>query len=302
MSIDDIFDEAVLVVDPGSREWRVGFSDDDGPAVVLPCPPAVVDGEAAWKRQLGEAVSAALEERESESSEHAVVLAERPGTSAATRTAMAAALFALPVPALWVAPAPHLALFNSGRDTAVVVDVGERATYILLVYEGHAVLDAAAAHPLGGAHLPESGASASCDGLFEPAVLAGVGDESRGVPPTEATLGVHEAVLAVVSLADYSLRAPLLESVVLVGGGSMLPGFADRMGHELSNVLAAQKATYSVRCVANADRRIAPWMGAATACNVSSAQSCFVLASEYEHDLTELHTRCASLDLTLDST
>ena len=152
-----------IVIDAGANGWRCGFSDDDGPAVVLPCPPAG-GGFAAWKSQ----VSKAFEALECDPTEHAIVLSERPGTSSAAREAMAAALFNdHSVAGLWIAATPLLALFNSGRDTGVLVDVGERATHILVVYDGHAVVETAV-HSLAGGHLPEGGADADCYGLFEP--------------------------------------------------------------------------------------------------------------------------------------
>ena len=123
-------DTPAIVIDAGAREWRCGFSDDDGPAVVLPSPPPG-GGFAAWKTQLDEAFTAL----EADPTEHCVVLSERPGTSPAAREAMATTLFSdHGIAGLWMVAAPLLALFNSGRDTGVLVDIGERATYIPVSY------------------------------------------------------------------------------------------------------------------------------------------------------------------------
>ena len=220
---DELFQSPVVLIDAGAREWRCGFSDDDGPAVVLPGPP-LGGGFSAWCAQLKQA----FDELEVTPSEHAVVLSETPGTSAAAREAMAAAVFNdHGAGALWIAASPLLALFNSGRDTGVIVDVGERATYILMVYSGRPLAHATV-HPLAGGHVPNSGPDAACDVLFETTLLAGAADGgdgedggggdrdagrgcggaaqggsvSSGAPlRTSATIGVHEAVLRTIAVA-----------------------------------------------------------------------------------------------------
>ena len=156
----ELFHTPLILLDAGAREWRCGFSDEDGPAVILPGPSAG-GGFPAWKEKL----SNAIEALEAEPPEQAVVLSEWPGTSTGAREAMANALFTdHGAAALWTVAGPLLALFNSGRDTAVLVDVGERATHILLVYDGHDVLEiGAAVHPLAGGHLPHPNASCHSD-------------------------------------------------------------------------------------------------------------------------------------------
>ena len=216
-----LFQSPAVLIDAGAREWRCGFSEDDGPAVVLPGP-RLGGGFSAWCAQLKQA----FDELEVTPSEHAVVLSETPGTSAAAREAMAAAVLTdHGAGALWIVASPLLALFNSGRDTGVIVDVGESATYILMVYDGRPLAHAAV-HPLAGGHAPNSGPDAACDVLFEPTLLAGIADGgedggggngeggrgaggathggsvSSGAPlRTAATIGVHEAVLRTIAVA-----------------------------------------------------------------------------------------------------
>ena len=168
-----------VLLDAGAREWRCGFSDDDGPGELLPAPPPS-GGFAAWREQLGKALTA-LEA--TPGTEHAVLMSERPGTSAAAREAMARAVFEdHDAGALWFVAAPLLALFNSGHDTGLLVDVGERCTYILAVFEGRPVLDAAAAHPLAGGHVPNSAAAdAEIGVLFDPSLSGATAGDAAAV-------------------------------------------------------------------------------------------------------------------------
>jgi actin-related protein len=255
-------------------------------------------------------------------SEHAVVLSETPGTSAAAREAMAAAVLTdHGAGALWIVASPLLALFNSGRDTGVIVDVGESATYILMVYDGRPLAHAAV-HPLAGGHAPNSGPDAACDVLFEPTLLAGIADGgedggggngeggrgaggathggsvSSGAPlRTAATIGVHEAVLRTIAVADSAAKPELLSNIVLIGGGSRLSGFAERLERELRLGLNASDSRMSLRVIANADRRLACWMGAAGACGLPSSRERFLLRSQWEaaEGRLKIHALAASL-------
>ena len=135
------------------------------------------------------------------------------------------------VQAVCIAAAPKLALFNINRDTCVIVDVGELSTTVFCVYEGHAVFDAATIHPLAGRHLPAFSSDSSCEGLFNPSRL----DTPSGEEAAErASVGIHEAILRTIALTDASLRTELFANIVLVGGGSRLGDFPQRMEHEVS--------------------------------------------------------------------
>ena len=291
--MEELPDTPTLLIDAGTREWRCGFSDEDGPGIILPVPPG--GGFELWKQQLAKA----FEALEATPSEHAVVLSERPGTSAAAREAMAGAIFGdHGAAALWLCASPLFSIFNASRDTGVVVDVGERATYIVMYYEGHPVLDEAAVHSLAGGHLPEGGADASCDGLFEPSLLSSSAPEAVGRAPiaTGAAFGVHEAITRTVALADVSLRSDLYANIVLVGGGSRLPDMPDRLTRELNSTLLAQGTNHSVRVVANPARGLAVWMGAAAASEIPSAREQFVMRSQYEAEgAAAVHSHAAAL-------
>ncbi|KAL1523691.1 hypothetical protein AB1Y20_018622 [Prymnesium parvum] len=147
---DDELDEAsdphagnLVIVDRGASEWRAGLSTDDGPAVLLPSPP---DNESTWRE-----LFAQLRVRPDEAS---LLLSEPLGTSAAERARVATLLYdVLGVRAVLLVAPSVLALFASDAVSGVVVDVGERASTVHAVYEGHVVLRRAATLDLAGGHL-----------------------------------------------------------------------------------------------------------------------------------------------------
>lgn len=91
-----------------------------------------------------------------------------------------------------------------------MVDVGERSASILALYEGHAVLDAATLVLFTGGEA--GGSDARCDGFFDLSLLED--GESGGLKV--ASVGLHEALLRTVALADSSLRGELLDNIVLM--------------------------------------------------------------------------------------
>ena len=80
----------ILVFDCGACEWKAGFVGDDGPACCMPTPAAA----AAYPNSptSSKAFEMALEELETEASEHAILVAERPGFSEAERFSVASML------------------------------------------------------------------------------------------------------------------------------------------------------------------------------------------------------------------
>lgn len=276
---------ACICVDAGEREWRYGWADDEGSqGVEVATGLAFAEaGPSEWRNSL----ASAFEVLEATPAEHPCLISERPGTTAEERAAMAQVLFDhFHVPAVWFVASPLAALYNAGKDTCVLVDVGERATFVLPVYCGHAAIDAATILPLGGGSLEDSGPEASCDGLFEPSVV-GTG--------AAALCGVHEAVLRTVALCDASVRGALLGNIVLVGGGTRLRDFPERLLAELKSSLHEASAPWTPCVIANADRRISAWMGGSLLCGVPSVHTRFVSRDEFAAEPSLLHARAASL-------
>jgi actin-related protein len=96
---------------------------------------------------------------------------------------------------------------------------------------------------------------------------------------TPEDLGVVQAILGVVALADMSMRGALLANVRLVGGGSLLSGLPERLEIDLSKALGP-KSPFKPRVHASGARRYAPWMGGAVMCNLSACKRAFVLREQ----------------------
>ena len=218
--------DELLILDLGEDAWRCGWASDSGPEVIVP-PPAQPNDAHAIKQHLNDVFS----ELGATPSSSAVLLSEPPGAPEGSRDAIAKILFGeFGVPMLWSVSAPLLALFNVGRDTITLVDVGAAHAHILLVYEGHPVLDAATDHALHGSG--GSSGSGSTGAGTSAAVAA---------TATTSASSLCDAILSTIHLADITLRAELLANVVLVGNGSKGADFVEGVRTGLAKALAAYK-------------------------------------------------------------
>lgn len=89
--------------------------------------------------------------------EHPLLFVERPGITLAERKAFMGILFeAFGTPAFMPVPEPTLAMLASGRTSGLALCSGASATYIVPVYEGHALMHAATRFPLAGSHVTDA--------------------------------------------------------------------------------------------------------------------------------------------------
>lgn len=236
----------MLIVDAGRCQWACGYAYDDGPSVLLPAPAAPDGDREAIRAQ----VLAAFEELEVDADDGlSAIVTEPPGTSAAAREGVARAFFRSGIRSLHIVAAPLLAMYSTDFETGVIVDVGHCATHVFCMHSGLPALPIVAAtmHPVAGAHAVPHDVDAepdhhspptSCEHLFGPC-------------------GVHDAVARTVGLADVTLREALFGRVVCVGGGSLAPGFAERLSDELRAILGRASCPWDVRVFASNERRCA---------------------------------------------
>merc|ERR1719221_1662106 len=82
-------------------------------------------------------------------------------------------------------------------------------------------------------------------------------------------LPIHQAVWDVIQKCDIDLRADLAENIVLAGGNTMFPGFAERLQKELEN-LAPALMTVSIE--AQEDRLLSVWNGGSILASLEAFQ------------------------------
>ena len=155
----------------------------------------------------------------------------------------------------------------------MVVDVGQRAAYIYGLVDGLSVLEAATVVPLP---LPSG--------------------EERTWPECEDHLPLLlDALVRTLGLIDTSLRAQLLSSLTLVGGGSFAPELPERLERELREALKPAPWGPSLHVVAGKQRRFSCWLGGSLFSTIPSGEARFLSRDEYATEPAELHSRSAAL-------
>jgi len=91
--------------------------------------------------------------------------------------------------------------------------------------------------------------------------------------------GVHEMLYKSIMKTNMDIRRDLYGSIVLSGGATLAPGFAERISKELAALLPA-KAKLTIR--APPERRYATWKGASVVASLSSFNRLLISKQEYD--------------------
>jgi len=104
--------------------------------------------------------------------------------------------------------------------------------------------------------------------LFQPSLLLG-----------REYAGVHETTNYSIMKCDVDIRKELYGNIVLSGGSTMFPGFAERMQKEMTN-LAPQDI--KVKIIAPPERKYSVWHGGSVLASLSSFRQIMIKREEYE--------------------
>jgi len=102
---------------------------------------------------------------------------------------------------------------------------------------------------------------------------------------------IHVLCEKSINNSDIDVRKDLCKNLILSGGTTMYEGIADRLKEE---VAAKLPPGAEVRVVAAADRKYAVWKGASTLASLSTFESSWITAEEYqEHGAAIVHRKCS---------
>jgi len=102
---------------------------------------------------------------------------------------------------------------------------------------------------------------------------------------------LHMLCNASIQASDIDVRKDLCKNIIMSGGTTMYEGIADRLKEE---IVAQLPAGAEVRIVASADRKYAVWKGASTLASLSTFESSWITAEDYEeHGAAVVHRKCS---------
>lgn len=102
---------------------------------------------------------------------------------------------------------------------------------------------------------------------------------------------IQDLTWSSVQKSDIDTRKELCKNIILSGGSSMYEGVVDRLKQE---IVKKAPAGAEIRLVASADRKYAVFRGASTLASLSTFNSSWVTAEDYqEHGASIVHRKCA---------
>ncbi|KAL7128271.1 hypothetical protein ABFS83_14G305200 [Erythranthe nasuta] len=104
--------------------------------------------------------------------------------------------------------------------------------------------------------------------------------------------GIHEALYNSIMKCDVDVRGGLYGSVVLIGGSTMFPGFADRLSKEIT---ALAPRGERIKVVAPPERRYSVWIGGSILASLTTFQQMWISKGEYEEfGGAIVHRKCSN--------
>ncbi len=104
------------------------------------------------------------------------------------------------------------------------------------------------------------------------------------------SFGVHEMVYNAIMKSDIDLRKELWQNIMLSGGNTMFPGFAERLHKELQ-VLAPHGT--KIKIDAPPERKYSTWIGGSILSSLSTFQDKWIAKEEYdESGPVIVHRKC----------
>lgn len=95
-------------------------------------------------------------------------------------------------------------------------------------------------------------------------------------------LGAGQLASTCVSNCDADIRLALYGSVVVTGGNSLLPGFAERLNRDLSHRAPSNTRIKMIVANGTVERRFGAWIGGSILASIGTFQQMWISAQEYE--------------------
>lgn len=104
--------------------------------------------------------------------------------------------------------------------------------------------------------------------------------------------GIHRMIYNSIMTCDIDIRRDLYQNIIITGGSTMFPGFADRLQKELDSLAPT---SVKIKVIAAPERKYSVWIGGSIIGSLTAYQNMWITKSEYqEYGPTIVHRKCTA--------
>ena len=109
------------------------------------------------------------------------------------------------------------------------------------------------------------------EALFNPRVIEGCDHK-----------GLAQLTTTAINKCDDELQTDLYASIVLAGGSSVIPGFADRLERDVIDSMGSSVSERKVSVIPDSQRKYAAWIGGSMFASLSTFEQIQITKHEYD--------------------
>ena len=126
------------------------------------------------------------------------------------------------------------------------------------------------------------------EALFQPSFIC-----KEHCSPDIPTVGIHETCYNSIVKCDQDIQKELGSNLVLSGGNTLFPGFAERFSKEMRALAQSAMSLKKFNIIAPADRKHSAWMGGSMLASLSTFDQMSISKEEYEeYGPSIIHYKC----------